>query len=156
MTGTVVASDRAVTPRTSAGAGDARVGHLVGIAVNVAMLAAVNVRPGWQAVPFLTDGTPRVLGLVNLALAVAVAANVVNLVHDAPWLRALGGLVTTSVGLAAVVRVLQVFPVTEGGTTPVIARAVLVVGVAGSVIAVVVQVVTLVRALLRPGGGRLT
>jgi hypothetical protein len=135
--------------RPATGSSSARAGYVIGAVVNIAMLVAVNVWPGWEAVPFLTAETPDVLPLVSLSLASAVVANIVYLVNDAPWVRALGGLVTTGVGLAALVRILDVFPVVEGGTVEVVARILLVVGLVGSVIGIVVQLVAFVRAVIR-------
>ena len=43
-----------------------RLGYVIAAALNVATLGVVNVWPGWQAMPCLTDDTPRVLDLVNL------------------------------------------------------------------------------------------
>ena len=81
---------------------------MVAMTVNLVLLFLVNVGPGWQAVPFLTE-TTDVLLLVNLSMAAAVAANAVYSVFDPPWVRALGDAVTTSVGLASLVRIWQVF-----------------------------------------------
>ena len=148
MTGTAV-GPQARQAQPSGRSRGARAGYVVGAAVNLAMLVAVNAWPGWQAVPFLTAETPEVLPLVSLSLASAAGANLVYLVDDAPWVRALGGLVTTGVGLAALVRILDVFPVVEGGTVEVVARILLVVGLVGSVVGVVVQLVALVRAVIR-------
>lgn len=87
-----------------------RAGYVIAIVINATLLYVVNVWPGWQAVSFLTEDTRQVLGLVNLSLAAGVVANVAYLAHDGPLLKALGDLVTTGIGLAAVVRVWQVFP----------------------------------------------
>ena len=54
--------------------------------------------------------TGQVLWLVNLSLAAGIAANVVYLAYDPPWVRSLGDLVTTGIGLAAAIRIWQVFP----------------------------------------------
>ena len=52
-----------------------RAGYAVAIAVNLVLLYLVNVAPGWQAVPFLTESTTEVLNSHNersprLAIAV--------------------------------------------------------------------------------------
>ncbi|WP_370962534.1 hypothetical protein [Amycolatopsis sp. cg9] len=133
-------------------AGKRRAGYLIGALVNVLVLLAAHAWPGWEAVPFLTGDTPRVLGVVDLALTAGVATNVAFLGYDPEWLTALGGLVTTLAGLVAVVRVWQVFPFDFAGSSfdwPVTARVLLVVGIAGSVLGALVQLATLVRAGLR-------
>ena len=60
---------------------------MVAMTVNLVLLFLVNVAPGWQAVPFLTESTTDVLLLVNLSMAAAVAANAVYSVFDPPWVR---------------------------------------------------------------------
>jgi hypothetical protein len=134
-----------------------RAGYAVAMAVNLVLLFLVNVSPGWQAVPFLTESTTEVLLLVNLTMLVAVVANAVYSVFDPPWVRALGDAVTTSVGLASLVRIWQVFPF-DFDTTSVpwdlLARWVIGVGIVGCVVAIIVALARFVRALAAPEADR--
>ena len=66
-----------------------RAGYVAAVVVNAALLFVLNVQPGWQALPFLTSATDHVLGLVNLSLAAGLAANLVYLAHDPPWVKSL-------------------------------------------------------------------
>ncbi len=128
-----------------------RVGYVIAAAINAALMCAINVWPGWQAAPFLTEDTHRVLGLVNLSLAASLIINMIFLVSDLPPVKALGDLVTTGIGLAVLVRVTQVFPFDFDDSSfdwVLLVRVVLVVGMAGAAVGVVVQFVTLVRRLL--------
>ena len=97
--------------------------------------------------PFLTSDTGQVLWLVNLSLAAGIAANVVYLAYDPPWLKSLGDLTTTGVGLATAIRIWQVFPFALSPGWSIAMRVLLVVAIAGSCIALVVQIVTLARWL---------
>jgi hypothetical protein len=127
-----------------------RFGYAVAVVVNAAMLYAVNAWPGWQAVPFLTDDTAQVIPWVNTSILVGLVANVVYLVRDPAWLKAVGDIVTTAVGLVAMVRIWQVFPLDFGDTTfdwALLARILLGVGIGGSILGIVVSVVRLVRAV---------
>jgi hypothetical protein len=126
-----------------------RVGYVIAIAVNLLMLYLVNVRPGWDAVPFLTDETVEVLYLVNLSLVVGVAVNVLYLGYDGRWFVALGGLATTGVGVVVLVRMWQVFPFAfpADSNWALVARVLLMLAMAGSVIALIVQFVQLVAGL---------
>jgi hypothetical protein len=36
-----------------------RVGYVIAIAVNAALLIVLNAQPGWQGLSFLTSATPR-------------------------------------------------------------------------------------------------
>ena len=132
-----------------------RLGYLIAIGVNGALLYLINESPGWRSVPFLTSDTTQVIGAVNVALAVSLAVNVVYLGYDARWLRALGDLATTSVGLAAALAIWQVFPFAFHGSAAawsVAARILVMTGIVGSCIAIVVDVVRLARAAT--GSGR--
>jgi hypothetical protein len=71
--------------------------------------------------------------------------------------RALGDAVTTSVGLASLVRIWQVFPF-DFDTTSVpwdlLARWVIGVGIVGCVVAIIVALARFVRALAAPEADR--
>jgi hypothetical protein len=136
-------------PRTTRSAATRRAGYAIGALVNVVLLWLVNVWPGWDVVPFLTEDTTRVLGIVNASMVAGVVVNVVLLVRDPAWLVAVGNLVTTGIGLAAVLAVWRVFPLAfeDGFDWSTVVRVLLVVALVGSVIALVVNVLALVRAL---------
>ena len=136
-------------PRTSRG----RAGYGPGALVNAALLWAINVWPGWQAAPFLTPDTTRVLGLVNAFLAVSIVANLVFLVARSRAIRALGDLVVLGFGLAAMIAVWEVFPFDfshgwSGWT--VLVRILLVLGIAGQIIGAIVELVALARTPRAP------
>jgi hypothetical protein len=141
--------------RPSAGA--RRAGYGLAIVFSTAMLVVLNVAPGWQAIPFLTSDTTQVLWLVNLSLAAGIAASVVYLAYDPPWLKSLGDLVTTGIGLAAAIRIWQVFPFDLSSGWAAGVRALLVVAIAGSCIALLVQIITLARWIAghTPHGGQM-
>ena len=124
-----------------------RAGYVVAALVNAVLLILANVSPGWQAVPFLTDAMERVIALVNLSFAASLAANLLYLVADPRWFRALGELVTTLISLVVMVRVWQVFPFTfgDGDTWRVLFRIALGVGIFGAIVGAIGQLVTLAR-----------
>jgi hypothetical protein len=128
-----------------------RAGYVVAGVINAVMLWLIHVWPGWDVVPFLTADFKAVLWLVDLTLAVTIALNLLYLVRDPKWLTAAGAVVTTAVGLAASVRILQVFPFDFGGSGfwPVVFRVLLWVAIVGSVIAIITNTVTAIRALSR-------
>lgn len=127
-----------------------RGGYVASIMIGAALLFVLNGWPGWQALPFLTSDTTQVLWLVNLSLAAGLAANAIYLFYDPPWLRSLGDLVTTAIGLAAAVRVWQVFPFSFQGSAAgwsTALRVLLIVVIVGSCIGILVNLVRLVRQL---------
>jgi hypothetical protein len=128
-----------------------RAGYVVGALVNALLLWLIHGWPGWDAVPFLTEQTPQVLGPVTATLVAGIVVNAVQVLADPRWLVAVGQLVTTALGLAATLRVLQVFPFDLDGAWPVVVRVLLWLGVIGAAIGLVVALGTLVRALARDG-----
>lgn len=130
-----------------------RGGYVVALALNGVLWWMVNRTPGWRAVPFLTDETPLVLGVVNASMVTAIVVNAVYVLTDPRWLTALGNLAQNVVGVAAAVQLWRVFPFAfdDGAVDwPLVARWVLAVAVVGGVIGLVVGVVSLVRALADP------
>jgi len=125
-----------------------RAGYLVAAAVNAVLLYLINGRPGWDVLPFLTDDMTKVLPLINLSLVAGIAVNLVQAIHDPRWLVAAGGVVTTAAGLAAAVRLWQVFPFdfAPGTAGETVVRLLLLLAVAGGVIGMIVQIVALFRA----------
>lgn len=135
---------------TSRGAVGRRAGYVVAAIVNAALLYAVHVWPTWESVGFLTGDTVEVLGVVSATMLAAVVANLGYAVADPAWLRALGDLVTTGVGIAALLALWQVFPFDFGETSfdwALLVRWMLAVGLVGSAIAMLVAAGRLGRAL---------
>jgi hypothetical protein len=126
-----------------------RGGYVVGALVNGLMLYLINVRPGWDAVPFLTPDTVRVLDWVNASIIAGLVTNLLFVGYDAPRWRALGGMVTTAVGMAALVRLLQIHPFDLDQPWTTVVRALLIVGIVGSAIGFVVNLVSFFAAVLR-------
>ncbi|HEX7744662.1 MAG TPA: hypothetical protein VF462_05310 [Micromonosporaceae bacterium] len=125
-----------------------RAGHLVGALVNAALFYAVNAWPSWAALPFLTNDTVDVLPLVNASILAGLVANLLYVFADYAWLTSLGEILSTAVGLAALVQVWRVFPF-DFDPTPVdwarVVRVVLVVAMIGSGIGMLAQTVSLFR-----------
>ena len=128
-----------------------RVGYVIAVLVNVAMLYGVNRWPGWDAVPFLTTDFERVLRFVNASMLVSLAANALYLARDPRWLRALGDGVVAAVGVASSARIWQVFPFDASSGWELVLRILLGTAIAGSAIAVVVGLVGFARGLTTSG-----
>src|SRR6478609_1252413 len=129
------------TMTQSRGVAARRAGYSDGALVKVGLLYVVNIWPGWVVVPFLTAETASVLVLVNLSIISNLAANAVYLVNDAAWLKALGTVLTTTVGMITLVRIWQVFPFDFGDSSfnwQLATRILLIIGIIGSDIAIIV------------------
>jgi hypothetical protein len=137
----------AAPPRRPQRAGD-RVGWSIAAVLNAALLYAVNVRPGWDAVPVLTTDTARVIGVLNLSLALGLALNPSYLAYRRRWWRTLCDVAGDVVALLVLVRVWTVFPFDFGATSvdwALVTRVVLAVAIAGVVIAVPVHLLRVGR-----------
>jgi hypothetical protein len=131
-----------------------RIGYVVAIIINAALLYLINARPGWQTWDVLTADFLTVLWIINLSLSLSLIANALYLVYDAPWFRAMCELVLAVVSLIVAVRVYQVFPfdfTAFAYAWTVLARVILVIAMFGSAIAIIVQFVNLIRAAVRIG-----
>ena len=131
-----------------------RGGNVGSALVNAAMLWGINIWPGWQVLPFLTSDMIRVLGIINASLTAGIVANLVFVVIRNRGIMALGNLVVLGIGLAAVLRLWEVFPFDFGDSWsgwPVVVRVLLGLGIAGSIIGALVEIVALFRP---PGGSR--
>lgn len=89
-----------------------RLGYLITIVIDAVLLILITVSPGWQAVPFLTPAAQPAVSVLVASLWVALVANVVYLVADPPRLRALGDLISTTLGVIVAWRLLADFPFT--------------------------------------------
>ncbi|WP_353828017.1 hypothetical protein [Agromyces sp. SYSU T0242] len=144
--------ERRMPRRRASGPAARRLGYAVAVLVGLLLLVLVNVWPGWRVVPFLTDAAAEVLPWINASLAIGVVVNAIDLILDRRWVKALGDAVTTGVGLAATIRIWQVFPFDFGDTTfpwVVVVRSLLVLAIVGSAIGILVAVVAFVGTLVR-------
>ena len=126
-----------------------RWGYGLSALVNLVLAWAVNVWPGWEAVPFLDDATTEVLPLVNLSLLIGFVTNLVYMVFDARWFKALGHILTSLVSIAVLVRTLRVFPFDFGdsaSTWEPITRGLLIFLIVASILGLVTYVVQFVRS----------
>lgn len=104
--------------------------------------------------PFLTEDFVGVLWLVNLSLVASAVANLAYLGYDAAWFKSTCQIGVSAVGLAAAVRLLQVFPFDYSEYAfnwAAVTRLVLVVAVFGSAVAIVVELVRLAGHGIRAG-----
>ncbi len=125
-----------------------RFGYGIAVLVNAALLYAANVWPGWESVPFLTSDTTQVLGLVNASIIWTLLANVVYVGNDHPKVKASGDALGTVIGVAAMVRIWQVFPFDFGEGSfdwALLTRVLLGIGIVGGIIGIVVNVVAFFR-----------
>lgn len=145
--------------RPGSGRAERAVGAVVGIAVNAVALWFVTNLPDWELLRFVTDAWSQVVGVVALSITAQIAASVGTLVDDRRTTRAATQVLAHLVGIAATWRVLRVFPFDFStyafDWTPLL-RVALVVGVVGTGIALVVELIRLASGgpPAAPGVGR--
>ncbi|KFF60885.1 hypothetical protein JF66_01990 [Cryobacterium sp. MLB-32] len=129
-----------------------RGGYGGAIVINGALLYAVNVWPGWQVLPFLTDDLQQLLPLVNLSLIVGMFTNAVYLIVDLPRVKAVGDLVTFGIGMAILVSLWRVFPFAFpiGFDSNFVVRILIVLSMVGCGIGIIVQLMILVTGRAVP------
>jgi hypothetical protein len=84
--------------------------YLVGVLMYAVLLVVLNVRPGWEAAPFLTDAAAPVIELLNLAIIGALVAQAVSVVDENPRVRAIASYGISLLCLAAVAQLWTLFP----------------------------------------------
>ena len=140
-------------PTTRRSSAARRFGYLVAIAVNAALLWAVNQLLVWGWPGFLTEEFTEVLPLVSASLIAGMVVNAVLLLRDRGRVKALGELITAAFGLAISVRLWTVFPFdfsghgTDWNGT---LRVALGVGIAVMAVAVLANLATLIKADAEP------
>lgn len=140
------------TTPTSSPTPGRRFGYLVAIAINAWLLWFVNQLPDWEWPRFLTDQFEDVLPILTASIVAGIAANVLFFFYDAAWFKALGNMVTAGFGFAAAVRMYQVFPfdfATYDVNWSWLARFVLILAIAGTVIGFITETLRLVRQPFR-------
>ena len=131
-----------------------RVGYVIAIVINAALLVVVNNLLAWGWISWLTDDFEEVLPLLNLSLTATILVNLVYLAFDAEWFKSLCELGLLSISLAVTIRLYQVFPFDFSAYDvdwAVLARIVLIIAMVGVGIAMIVQVVKLVRFAIAAG-----
>ncbi|WP_142461318.1 hypothetical protein [Geodermatophilus aquaeductus] len=115
------------------------------VLANGILLLLVHVWPGWEVVPFLTDETTQVLPFVDVALLAGIAVALLQMARPGGVSVPVGTTLTTAFGLAATVRLLQVFPFDLSSGWEVVVRVLLWLGIAGGVVGILVSLPGLLR-----------
>jgi hypothetical protein len=129
-----------------------RFGYVVAIAVNAGLLYVVNHLLAWDLLAFLTEDFEQVLPIINASLLASIVVNLVHLGYDAAWFKSVTEIALAAIALAAAVRMFQVFPFDFSAyafnwTT--VTRVVLILAMAGMVIAIIAESAKLAAAMVR-------
>jgi hypothetical protein len=126
--------------------------YIFAVIFNIAFLVVVNKLPDWNIV-FITDSFPEVLWALNTSIAVSLAGNLILIFFHPRFLHHLLTAVFSVFGILATSVLLSVFPFEfaelVGEWLNILVRIVLIVGIVGSAIGVVVNIVKAVGAVFR-------
>lgn len=126
-----------------------RVGYVAAIVLNVILMYVFSSLLGWH-VPFLTPAFAAVLGVLMLSMSVSIVVNLAYIVYDATWFRRLGDIVTTTLGLVVMWTAYTIFPFDLPAGLNSMARLSLILVMAAMGIALLVQAVLFLKALVAP------
>lgn len=87
-----------------------RIGYGIAMAVNAILMVFVNNVLVWGWFEWLTDDFELVVPYINFSLTAAIGMNVLYMVYDAKWFRALGESLLLVTSMVVTVRLFQVFP----------------------------------------------
>jgi hypothetical protein len=126
--------------------------YIFAVIFNIAFLVVVNKVPDWNIV-FITDSFPDVLWALNTSIAVSLAGNLILIFFHPRFLHHLLTAVFSVFGILATSVLLSVFPFEfaelVGEWLNILVRIALIVGIVGSAIGVVVNIVKAVGAVFR-------
>jgi hypothetical protein len=125
-----------------------RVGYLVAASLNAALLWIAHHLLDWSWPAFLTGAFEDLLPYVTVSLLATVVANLVWIAWGPAWFRHLAQLGLNLIAVVVTVRTWQIFPFDFSGYPAwweTVARVVILVGIVGSAVGAVVELVKLVQ-----------
>lgn len=123
-----------------------RFGYSVAIALNVAMLIAVQFIVEWGWLPFLTEAFADLIPWISVSLMAIITANLIYLFNDEPIVKSSGQILTNLISVFVTYRIYQVFPFDFAEATfswEAVVRVVLILAMVGAGIGVLVEAVKL-------------
>ncbi len=115
--------------------------------MNSVLLYVVNVLPGWGAALFLTPEAAQVVPVLNAVFIIGIVGNLVNVVVDRRWMRAVTETLSSTVSLLGIIMILSLFPFNPDDSTvhwSLITRVVLGFAAVACVVSIIVQVAVFV------------
>jgi hypothetical protein len=135
-----------------AAAAGRRFGYVLAVAINGVLLWVAHQLLDWQWPRFLTEDFDQLLPILTVSFVASMVANALFVLADPPWFKAVAGVVTSAISLAVSIRTWQVFPFdfsTYAVDWSTLVRVLVALGIAGSAIATLVNLINVPRFLLR-------
>jgi len=125
--------------------------YIAAIIANAVILLIVNQILNWGFLPFLTQDFKQVIPIQNVSLAATIIFNVAFLFHDTDRFSSPLKMMLNAIGVAVLLRYLSVFPFDFSGSSfnwAVLFRVMIVIGIMGCAIAVIVEAIKFILALM--------
>jgi membrane protease YdiL (CAAX protease family) len=119
-----------------------KAGYVIAVAINAVLLWVSHQLLEWGWPRFLTDDYEQLLGIITASFVATMIANALFVLADPPWFKALANTVTSFISFVVAWRTWQVFPFDFDGYArdwSTLVRVILVVGMVGTAIATVVN-----------------
>ena len=145
-------SERERSPRSDRAPRRRMSDYIFAVIFNIVFLVVVNRVPNWN-IRFITDSFPDILWAVNTSLAVSLAGNLILIFFHPRFLHYLFNAVFAAFGVLAASVILSVFPFEfedlVGEWLNILVRIALIIGIVGSAVSVVVNIVKAVGSVFR-------
>lgn len=133
-----------------------KVGFVIAIAINLAMVVIVHNILEWGWLPFLTPDFAQVLPWITFSLIATIVANTIYLLGLRPTAKPIWQIGLNLISLAVTYRLWQVFPFDFSGSDfdwTFVARVVLVLAMVGSGVGALTEVSRLFKTSISKEGG---
>ena len=123
-----------------------RIGYVIAVLVNLALLFVVINILEWDVLPWLTDDFSEVVTWIGFSLAASIALNLGYLFKETQPFKSLGRIVVDLISIAVTFRIFRVFPFDFSQYSfnwEIVTRLVLALAMAGAGIGVMTEIVKL-------------
>jgi hypothetical protein len=130
-----------------------RVGYVIAIVINVAMLVIVQNLLEWGWLPFLTDEFADVVPWISFSLIASIVANIIYQIDDGQTVKSVGQIVVNLISVWVTYTVLIVFPFDFSAYQfdwELVTRVVLILAIVGAGIGALVEAIRLLTTLAGP------
>lgn len=127
-----------------------QIGYGVAIGLSLVLIYIVQNLESWDLLPFLTTEFGQVVPWITFSLLLGALAYLVYILYESQAVRLTGEIVTNLVTIAVTWRIFTIFPFDFSASEfpwGILTRIVLVVAIAGALIATVVNVVKLANSV---------
>jgi len=125
-----------------------RFGYLVSAVINAVLIFVAHNLVAWDWFSWLTDDFNDLVPLITISLGATILANLAYLWFDGPAFKSSTTVITSVISFVLSIRMLQVYPFDFSAYSfnwDLVAKSVLILGIVGTGISVIVELVKLVR-----------